>query len=192
MSTQNDMSLMTIIKQNPLIVERVQKLSKEVRKDKSKILSMADEYNNKYKDEISEGTRKRHKLLTEGTMQGKTVAEVEKTMGFIPSVYTPILNWLYFFMKDWHNADTSEILREEQDELYKLLLHEQQDVENMNKVPEMFVHLSGKITHDQYNKLKKLKRLATKNSDEHEAFQAYRACLKLCERYDIEFDKILI
>ena len=62
----------------------------------------------------------------------------------------------------------------------------------MDKVPEAFVFLSGKVTHEQFLKLKKLKRLAVKNDDEHESFQAYKKCRELCDFFEIEYEKIPI
>ena len=188
MRKSNGMSLMSLIKEKPEYLDRIHEIANEVKKDKAKILIMTNEYNQKYEDVISEGTIRRQILLTEGINNGQTLEEAEISMGFIPSIYTPILNWLYFFMQE-EEIPHRENLRMEQEKEYKHLLHENQDVEGMKKVPEAFVFLSGKVTHDQFKKLKKLKALS-RSPNEHEAFAAYRKCIELCEFFEVDFDKI--
>ena len=188
MDKSKDMSLASLIKNDEDFFGRINKLTKEVKKDKVKIMTMAEKYNNKYEKEIEEGTKKRNALLTEGLNSGKTYEEAERNLGFIPSIYTPILNWLYYFMKE-ENIPNRELLRAEQEEKYKHLLHEQQDVEGMEKVPDVFVAMSGKITQEQFQKLKKLKRLS-RSPNQNEAFAAYTKCLQLCEAFEVDFDKI--
>lgn len=188
MAKSKNMSLVSLIQDDEDFFNRIQNLSKEVKKDKTKIMTMAEKYNQKYENEINEGTKKRNALLTEGLKSGKTYEEAERSLGFIPSIYTPILNWLYYFMKEENNPDR-ELLRAEQEEKYRHLLHEQQTVEGMEKVPDVFVAMSGKVTQEQFQKLKKLKRLS-RSPNEHEAFQAYTKCLQLCEAFEVDFDKI--
>ena len=188
MNKKNDMSLVTLLKETPEYLDRINEIANEVKKDKTKILSMAEKYNNKYERQISEGTKKRQLLLTERIERGQTKQEAERNMGFIPSIYTPILNWLYFFMVE-EKIPEKELLREDQEEKYRHLLHDNQNVEGMAKVPEAFVFLSGKVTHDQFKKLKKLKALS-RSPNENEAFAAYRKCIQLCEAFEVDFDKI--
>lgn len=188
MKKSNEMSLVSLIKDNTDYLDRIHDIANEVKKDKTKILSMAEKYNTKYKTQISEGTKKRQLLLTERIDGGQTKEEAERNMGFIPSIYTPILNWLYFFMAE-ENIPERELLRESQEKEYRHLLHESQNVDGMEKVPEAFVFLSGKVTHDQFKRLKKLKRLSH-SPNENEAFAAYRKCLQLCEAFEVNFDKI--
>lgn len=190
MSKQKNMSLVSLIKNDEEFFERINKLAKDVKKDKVKIMTMAEKYNSKYEREIVEGTKKRNALLTEGLNSGKTYEEAERNLGFIPSIYTPILNWLYYFMKE-ENIPDRELLRAEQEEKYKHLLHEQQEVQGMEKVPDVFVAMSGKVTQEQFQKLKKLKRLS-RSPNEHEAFSAYTKCLQLCEDFEVDFDRIEI
>ena len=190
MKSNSNMSLVSLLKDNPDFMERINEVAKEVKKDKVKIMAVADKYNHKYEKQISDGTRRRQILITEGTNRGQSVEEVERTLGFIPSIYTPILNWLYFFMME-ENDPRKEEIRYEQEEKYRHLLHEDQNVQNMEKVPEAFVFLSGKVTYEQFQKLKKLKALS-RSSNKHEAFSAYSKCLELCEAFEVEFDKIPI
>jgi len=49
--------------------------------------------------------------------------------------------------------------------------------------------MSGKVTQEQFQKLKKLKRLS-RSPNEHEAFSAYTKCMQLCEAFEVDFDKI--
>jgi hypothetical protein len=190
MKSNSGMSLVALLKDNPNLMDRISEVAQEVKKDKVKIMAVADKYNQKYEKQISDGTLKRQIMITEGTKRGQTVEEVERNMGFIPSIYTPILNWLYFFMMEEEDP-RKEQLRTEQEAQYRTLLHEDQNVQNMEKVPEAFVFLSGKVTYDQFQKLKKLKALS-RSSNKHEAFSAYTKCMQLCEAFEVEFDKIPI
>lgn len=190
MNKNNEISLVSLLKDNPDYMDRIHEIANEVKKDKSKIASMAQKYNTRYETEINEGTRKRQIMIEQRVNSGKSLEEAERSIGFIPSVYTPILNWLYFFMREENNP-ARERIRAEQENEYKHLLHEQQEVDGMEKVPDVFVVLSGKnISYNLFKTMKKLKTLATRNDNEHEAFQAYRACIKLCNEHDINFDKI--
>jgi hypothetical protein len=181
------MSLATLIKNDPALSERIQRIAEEVKEDNQKIKSFSESYNQKYKKEIIAGTAKKHLLLEEGKRRGLTVQEVEQSSGFIPSIYTPILNWLFFFILEGRNPER-EIRREQEDERYRLLV-EEREVRNIEKVPEMETYVYGNITASSFQTLKKLKRLS-KSPNEHEAFAAYRKCLELCKEYKVEFDRI--
>ena len=116
MKNSNDMSLMTLLRDDPELSRRIKEVAKEIQKDDVKVRTIAEEYNRKYNREIVEGTRRKHILLEDGKKRGKSVEEIECSSGFIPSVYTPILNWLYFFIIEGRNPER-EYLREEQDKL---------------------------------------------------------------------------
>jgi hypothetical protein len=189
MSNKN-ISLVALIRENPIYIDRIESISKEVKKDKIRIMTMAEKYNKKYETQIAEGTIKRQILLTEGKRDGKTIADIEKEIGFLPCIQTPILNWLYYFMKEENNPNR-EFLRADQEEKYKHLLHEQHNVKGMEKVPDIFVAMSGKVTQEQFQKLKKLKRLS-RSPNKHEAFEAYTKCMQLCEAFEVDFDRIEI
>lgn len=182
-------SLIAILKESPIFSERIKKLTGQIKNDLTKIDNLAEQYNTKYKKQIDEGTVKRQILLTEGLKKGKSTDEVLSEMSFIPSVYTPKLNWLYFFMYE-HMDESMENKRSVQDTLYIKEVHEQQDVVNMEKIPELFACMTGKVTNDQFQKLKKLKRLAVKNNNVNESREAYKKCLELCEFFDIDFNVI--
>lgn len=183
-----DMRLMTLLRDDPTLVSRIQQIKKEVERDTEKIKNISDEYNRRFKKEIVAGTAKKHLMLEEGKRRGQSIEEIEMSHGFIPSVYTPILNWLFFFLMEGQDFG-KEILREELDETYRILLHDDEEIESADNVPDMTTYIYGNITLEKFQTLKKLKRLS-KSPNEHEAFSAYRKCMELCRDYGIEFDKI--
>jgi len=137
-------------------------------------------------------------LLENGKHRGLTEKNVIQQHGFIPTLYTPILNFLYFLMNEHKDEDMKRNIEisklfgnasyatKEHDRKVGRLLHEEIIREN---VPEMEELIYGNMTHDDFKKIKKLKRLS-KSDNEHEAFSAYSACLKMCKKYSLEFDKI--
>lgn len=187
---KND-KLMDLIRQSTEgFGQHINKVATHVKKDRAKIRSLADEYNQKYSKEISEGTKAKQLLLTEGERQGLSkedaMAQVTSNHGFIPTIYTPTLNWLYFFMSE-HKNISREDTRQQLNEQIGQLTHSEVNV--MKNSPELFEYLYGNITIGTFGKLKKLKRLS-KSDNTNEAFQAYRACIKLCEEYEVDFDRI--
>ena len=181
-------SLTALLRDDPILANRIKTIKKEVERDTEKIKSISQEYNHRYKKEIAEGTIKKHLLLEDGKRRGKSVDEIEMSSGFIPSVYTPILNWLYFFIIEGQDVK-KEVLREDLDNTYRTLLHEGKEIESAEKAPDMLTYIYGNVTLEKFQTLKKLKRLS-RSPNEHEAFQAYRKCLELCKEYKIEFDRI--
>jgi len=185
---KDSMSLMSVIKEDPDFVKRIKQVAKEIDKDTAKIKTMADKYNTKYKKEIEIGTAKKHLLLQEAKNQGKSIEEVQRGSGFIPSVYTPILNWLYFFIIEGQDFQ-KEYTREEQDGIYRQLLQEEKTSPSLENAPDMLEYIYGNLTMEKFQTLKKLKRLS-KSPNEHEAFRAYRKCMELCKEHKIDFDRI--
>ena len=235
-----ELSLITIMKGDPSFSERIKKVSKKIQKDRRSVLNMANQYSKKYEREIAEGTEQEKLLLTEGANNGLSRNETMTRYGrFLPTVRTPILNWLYFFMEEEKGIMNESYLSEQAMDsrmtsinLMLAELNEPQieweDFRNfsselvdeitdkiksqhnkrfggfehsgLNKIgeyvskdleaaPEMMEYLYGNLTLDTFNKLKKLKAL-TKSPNENEAFRAYRTCMKLCDKYGLEFDKI--
>ncbi len=207
------MSLMAIMRNNPDIAARIEQGTKEVKETKKTLMSNAAEFSEIYSKEIEEGTRKRQLLLTEGGRQGKDEATVLQEYGkFIPSRETPIMNFLYFFMRDGDHPDwlgtykqmneelghsknetvkqTSEAVSEEElDQIFRLLVHEDETYSNVQEPEDMDKLIYGSCTHAMFVRIKKLKALST-SDNENEAFIAYRLALKLCKKYGLEFDKI--
>ena len=181
-------SLASFIKDDPNLAIRIKEVAKEVEKDTAKIKNIADAYNRKYEKEIREGTIKKHLLLEDGKRRGKSVEEIEISSGFIPTIYTPILNWIYYFVVLEGRNLEHEMKREEQNRAYGLL-QEKLDDDVFKKAPDMEEYIYGNLTYEKFQTLKKLKRLS-KSPNEHEAFSAYRKCIEMCKQHKIDFDKI--
>ena len=101
-------SLVAILKDDPDFNERLIKKTAEVKKDKQNILKLASEYNEKNHDFINESTLKQAKMLSEGELQGLKEEEVMKQVysgGFLPTKSTPILNLLYFILRETEEID---------------------------------------------------------------------------------------
>lgn len=180
-------SLMKILDDPTLLFdgERLKKITKEVVKDKNSILKSAEDYNNKYKKEVEDGTLKRQLMIEDGAKRGLKEEDVCKG-SFVPTKYTPILNWLYFIMRE-DNVDSGwEESRKKYNKQYGHLVDE---YEEKSDVPEVDDLIYGNISTDMFRKMKKLKTLS-QSENENEAFIAYRMCLELCQRYGLEFDKI--
>ena len=189
--------------------ERIRKTTLEIEKDKKNLLNRSKDYDGKYKEEILEGTRKRQLLLgragnpTDPGEQARILADHGK---FLPTKYTPILNMLYFMLREEEGPNWMSIKREyderyggiqedinlDREQLeskYGGLMHDEEKFEDVKEPEEMDSFIYGNMSHDTYRKIKKLKRLS-RSSNQNEAFLAYRMCLQLCERYNLEFDKI--
>ena len=189
-------ALIRVLKDDPEFGERLLKKASEIKKDKHGILKLADQYAKEHQDEIDEGTRRYNKLLSDGTAKGLTTEEVKERAevyngSFMPSVYTPILNLLYFLLKETDDVDGKmEVLREEYNQKYGQLQHEDGHSEYVKDAPDMVTYLYGNMTLEQFNILKKLKRLSKNNDNEHESFLAWKRCNELCTKYGLEFDRI--
>lgn len=234
-----ELSLVSIMKSDPTFSDRIKAVSKNIQKDRSSVMNMASKYSAKYKEEIARGTEQEKLLLTEGANQGLTPEQTMSRYGkFLPTIRTPILNWLYYFMEeekgimnerfvstqakdsrmtainlmkaelgeaqllweDFENASSQDIdviteqVKARHNKKFSHIDHSGLDKKgelqsDIDDSPEMMTYLYGNLTLDMFNKLKKLKAL-TKSPNEHEAFRAYRACVKLCDKYNLEFDKI--
>lgn len=203
------MSLMSIMRKCPDIAKRIEEGTKEVRANKKHLLDGAAEISEIYHKEIEEGTKKRQLLLEYGRQQGKTEEDVLKEYGkFIPSRATPIMNFLYFIMRDGDHPNWLGIQKElnksyghtdehldgamsdyELDQILGWMVHEDEKYQSVREPQEMDRFIYGNMSHDIFVKIKKLKALAT-SSNENEALLAYRLCWKLCEKYGLEYDKI--
>jgi hypothetical protein len=108
----NNLSLLSIMREDPEFGKRISKKVQEIKQDKEHLLSAADEYGAKYQEEILEGTRKRALLLKEGSSRGLSENEVMQEYGkFVPTVYTPILNFLYFMLRESEPQDRNNYRR---------------------------------------------------------------------------------
>lgn len=185
------MSLMSIMRDDPDFGLRLKKKVEEIKNDKANLLTAADDYGKRYQDEIMEGTEKRARLLTEGQARGLSEEQIMEGYGrFIPTVYTPILNLLYFLLRE--SGETDAELYRQRDRLNEQVGHLQDNSElseNIKDPPKMEEYLYGNITLETFETIKKLKALSRSNNT-NEAFAAYRKGLELCKKYNLEFDKI--
>ena len=188
------LSLMNIIRTDPDFGKRIAKKVEEIKADKQNLLKLADEYGGRHKDEILEGTEKRAKLLTEGKSRGLSDDEVAQEYGrFIPTIYTPLLNLLYFMLResdnDPHYGTQHYQERNKLDEQFGSLRED--DIENtiLKDTPDIEEFLYGSVTLDQFDVLKKLKAL-TQSSNIEEATLAFRKGKELCDKYGLIWERI--
>lgn len=97
------------MRDDPDFNKRLGKKVQAIKEDKQHILSAAQEYEEKYKTEIIEGTRKCALLLQEGKSKGLSETQIMQEYGrFIPTVRTPILNFLYFMLRESERHDSAK------------------------------------------------------------------------------------
>lgn len=205
----NDLSLLHIMTADPNMAERLTKGISEIKKTKEKILVAAEQTNIEYAKEIKEGTRRKQLLIEYGKKGGKTESEILAEYGkFLPTVQTPILNFLHFLLRDGEQKDWLKIHKEinesvdqknedivkvlstqELDRLCEHLVHEDEKYAAVVEPKEFDYYVYGNLTHAMFVKIKKLKALST-SDNQNEAFLAYQLCHKLCKKYGLEFDKI--
>src|SRR5690348_9046956 len=102
------LSLISIMREDPGFGQRIQKKAEEIKMNQDNLRNFADEYGKKYEDEIIHGTELRAKLLTEGSQKGLSEEEIMSSYGrFVPTVYTPVLNMLYFMMRETEKEDAT-------------------------------------------------------------------------------------
>ncbi len=207
---ETNYSLMAILRDDPDFAGALSAKKEAVKKDKQNLLSVAETYAEKYHDEIIEGTKKRQKLLTEGEAQGLTEEQIFKgSKEFMPTVYTPILNFLYFMFREEARDERQKLqqLTEQyiKDFGYENLIkaiEDDADVEkeqnttleeilsadtNVPQSSDRFIY--GNMDHDMFKKIKKLKALS-RSPNEKEAALAFTKCMELCRKYGLEYDKI--
>jgi len=205
---------MAILRQDPDFAGALAKKTEAVKKDKQSLLTAATTYTQKYEKEINEGTKKRQKLITDGRDRGLNEDEALSQYGqFLPSVYTPILNWLFFtFREEAEAPQTAKMELEELTQYYinkfgydgfikrleagseytrEVYSNELEDLlsDETEQPVEMDSLIYGEMTNGTFQKIKKLKALA-QSPNEREAFLAYRKCLELCKKHKLEFDKV--
>lgn len=184
---------------------RLQETVKEIKKSNTNLRTAASQYTNKYQEEVNVGTRKLQLLLEEGKRRGYSEEEIlENQKNFYPTVRTPILNMLFFLLREHPDAADIDLTRlvsdvgrnhnellAEQNSKYGSLQHDLADEHTADEAPEMETFIYGAMTHDTYKKIKKLKALS-QSGNKAEAFAAYTKCLELCKKYNLEFDKVKI
>lgn len=93
-------SLVSILRDDPDFSKRLEKKVKEVEQDRKNLLSSAEKYNKQFEQEIVEGTKLRQLLLSEGQASGLKEEQIDWGGKFLPTVRTPILNFLYFLLRE--------------------------------------------------------------------------------------------
>jgi hypothetical protein len=202
MSTQNYTPGFSIekMKEDPDFTQLFKQKATEIKATKANLVEAAKSYQDKYSDEIDRGTRKRQLMLQEGAAKGLNEEQVfQNNSLFIPTKQTPILNYLFFLLRETKVEDIDirvlrnsvdgdkdfRLLKEEYEKKYGAELHE----EHENPLPNMMKFAYGTIDDQTMNTLKKLKTLSESENRE-EGFAAYRKCLDLCKKYNIEFSQI--
>ena len=184
---------------DPEFGKRISKKVEEIKVDKAHLAALADDYGKKYQEEILEGTELRNKMLTEGSQKGLNEEQVLTGYGkFLPSVYTPLLNLLYFMLRESEGDQYyGRGLYKNRDAINEELLgtnqletdNEPLKTENIKDTPKMEEYLYGNLTLENFDLIKKLKRLSL-SANQNEAFLAYRKANDLCKKYQIDFNRI--
>jgi hypothetical protein len=178
-----------LLRNDPDFLGLFKQKANEIRATKANLLSAASEYQKKYAEEINEGTEKRKLLLEEGAKKGLKEEEVFKDYQvFIPNAATPILNYLFFMLreKDYSPADSKVICERWEKEHGSVI--EEADVSS-KAIPNSTSFIYVNIGDETFSTIKKLKTLSySRNTAEGDI--AYKKCIDLCRRYNLEFDKI--
>lgn len=171
----DNLLLLAVIQNNPDYSKHLEKRFKEVKQDKKNLLDAAKVIAQQHAEEIEEGTRKRQLLLAEGEQRGLDEEDVMRAYGrFIPTVRTPILNLLYFILKDEAPPAFAELRKEffekfgheydglskeELEEKYGREEHIEPVDENVEDPPEMMEYIYGNVSLKKFQIIKKLKAL---------------------------------
>ena len=176
-----------------------------IKQNKADLVEAAKSYQTKYKTQIEEGTRKRQLMLSEGKARGLKEDDIFRdNQLFIPTQQTPILNYLYFLLCEHgdmaanikvlraanHMDSEYGLLKEELEKKHGAEVHKDHDAEKQG-TPNMVSFIYKNIGDDTFSTIKKLKTLSM-SENEAEAFVAYRKCMELCRKYNLEFSQIPI
>lgn len=182
------------------------KKATDIKKNKADLLEAAKSYQTKYKSEIEEGTKKRLLMLTEGKSKGLKEEEIfQNNKLFIPTAQTPILNYLYFLLREGVGEEAAirvlreaddldrelSVLKEEFEKKYGGEVHKDFPDSKEDNVPGLVSFIYKNIGDDTMATLKKLKTLSM-SENEKEAFVAFRKGHALCKKYNLEWDRIPI
>ncbi len=189
------------LRDDPDFAKLFAKKAIEVKKNKADLLAEAKSYQSKYKQEIEEGTRKRQLLLEEGKSRGLKEDDIFRdNQIFIPTAQTPILNYLFFVLREEKSQEDAikvlraaedldkefSVLKEEYDKKYGSVVDSHETPE---QVPNMVSYIYKNVNDDTMATLKKLKTLAM-GENEKEAFVAFRKGRELAQKYNLDWDKI--
>jgi len=189
------------LRDDPDFARLFAKKATDIRKNKADLLEAAHAYQDKYQEEIDRGTLKQQVMLTEGKSKGLNEDEIFKdNQLFIPTKQTPILNYLFFLLRETKFVDIPilrnhmdmgrdvELLKEEYEKKYGADVHTDHDAEKQG-TPNMVKFIYGSIGDDTMSTLKKLKTMAM-SDNEKEAFVAFRKGREMAQKYNLDWDKI--
>lgn len=184
------------LRDNPDFTKIFAKKAENLRKDKAGLVEAAQSYQKKYERQIEEGTKKRQLMLEDGQRRGLKEEQIFRdNQLFIPTKQTPILNFLYFLLTESIHQDPTVkelyLLKEEMEKKYPEIEHSTGDIGKTKELlPEMVSYVYKGIDDEgTFETAKKLKTMAM-SDNEKEAFVAFRKCKALCEKYNLDFDKI--
>lgn len=190
----SSLSLISIMQSDSEFGRRISRKVTEIKQDKKNLLEIANLYGDRYRDEILDGTEKRAKLLSEGASHGLSENDVmQQYHGFLPTVYTPILNLLYFMLResdnDPHYGPQHYEKRNKLNEQFGSLREDDIEKTILKDTPDLEEYLYGKVSFDMFDRIKKLKALA-QSSNPAEAGQAFIKCRDLYKAHGLDYDKI--
>lgn len=115
-------SLIELMK-NDFCFESLKGAKEQTKKSKEDLTAAAEEYNKNFQDEIEAGTKKRQLMLEAAGLGDANQYEQEQFFKdnnmFMPTVHTPILNFLYFLSRDYKDVEaTFGKLRSEYEKKY--------------------------------------------------------------------------
>jgi hypothetical protein len=109
---------LSLQKEDPTLQERIRNQMEHIKKSKNTLMNSAEQYSTKYQSEVVEGTKKLQRLLEDGRRKGKTDQEIlDGQTVFCPSVRTPILNMLYFLLREHPDAHKIDLNRLQEDKI---------------------------------------------------------------------------
>ena len=141
-------------------------------------------------------------MLTEGKAKGLKIDEIfQDNELFIPADDTPILNYLFFLLRETKFRDLPipilrqyadankdiQLLKEEYEKKYGAEVHK--DHNTPEEVPNMVSFIYKNVGDDTMTTLKKLKTLSM-SENEKEAFVAFRKGREMCVKYNLAWDQI--
>ena len=128
-------------------------------------------------------------LLEDGARRGVSADDVFKDFTvFIPAKNTPLLNYLFFLLRenDYSPAESKVICEKYEKEFGHVVEEKDPTAESL---PNMVSFVYCNIGDETFATIKKLKTLAD-SANEQEALQAYKKCREMCKKYNLEYAKI--
>ena len=119
---------LSVLQKNPDLAAKLRENMEHIKKSKLGLNNAAQNYISKYKEEVDAGTKKMKLLLENGKKRGFTEEEIIAAQNsFCPTVRTPILNMLFFLIREHPDANNINFnrLAEDVNKNPDILLEEQ-------------------------------------------------------------------